>query len=467
VAVVNESIKKLCIYHILDGLRDGLSHYSTQSRVGLLYAISPKDPLRIYDPQNLLRGHEPKLKEIYLDSNDWRKGNQVDSLPLAGLISFGGRFDPVFHQMWFTEHHPDMCSTGPTQRWLEHAAWLFSQDLSSENPCVGTSGYVLQEYATHAVRDYIVDRRNDMLGLDTGLRIYPILDAVLGISKTKEEGAWARGALVFMERSDLEKVDYVARFREFERPAIKNFKHARKLLQSVEVGYLFLVSDGRELVGVGYGEAPRSAVTAEFWGGYGFLRLGDEHICSFSDGKFQSTTRKAKLVQLEETLLEAKLEPSLASDLFLIVAVIVHAAQEHKHGCTVVVDLSEEVEEMSGQYLEAPLDLTRPDHLSLAKSLSKVDGALHVGSDLKLHGFACLLDGLAVAGENRARGARFNSALRFTARHEKRIVVVVSSDRPVSIIQGGVELTAVCDLMPFSSCMVMPPTLAEWLEAPG
>jgi len=465
--VVNESLRKLCIYHILDGLRDGLSHFSTQSRVALIYALSPLEQPRVYDPQGLLRGHEPKIKELYLESSDWRGKSRLSGLPLSGLISFGGQFDPVYHQMWFTEHHPDMCSIGPTERWLEHAAWLLSQDLASDAPCVGASGYVLQEYGTHAVRDYIVDRRNEIVGPDTALRIYPILDATLGISKTREEGAWARGAVACMERSDLERAEYLAEFREFERPSLRNFKHVRKLLQSVEGGALYLASDGRDIYGVAYGAPPRSAVTAEFWGGHGFLLLGDEYVCSFSDGRFQSSTRKAKLVQLEEALLEAKIDPSLASDLFLMVAVLVHAAQERRHGCTVVVDLSDEIEEMSGQYLSEPLDLTRPDHLNLAKSLSKVDGALHVGRDLRLHGFACLLDGLAVAGENRARGARFNSALRFTARHEKRIVVVVSSDRPVSIIQGGVELTAVCELMPFTSCMVTPPNLEEWIDEPA
>ncbi len=76
----------------------------------------------------------------------------------------------------------------------------------------------------------------------------------------------------------------------------------------------------------------------------------------------------------------------------------------------------------------------------MAKSLSKVDGALHIGADLKLHGFACLLDGHFIPGENLARGARFNSALRFTAEHDNIIVIVVSSDDPVSIMVDGVSL---------------------------
>ena len=56
----------------------------------------------------------------------------------------------------------------------------------------GSSGYVLREYATHAVRDNIVDEMNVRLGWDTDLRIYPILDAILecgGFTKYAKESS--------------------------------------------------------------------------------------------------------------------------------------------------------------------------------------------------------------------------------------------------------------------------------------
>ena len=123
-----ESVQNQCIFHVFDGLREGLSHFSPPSRVALIYAVHPDDPIRIYDPQLLLHGHEPKLKELYQDTDIWRN-TEFDSnrmkkfevhhegnLQLAGLVSFGGRSRAIAYQMWFTEHHPDMCSTGPTER---------------------------------------------------------------------------------------------------------------------------------------------------------------------------------------------------------------------------------------------------------------------------------------------------------------------------------------------------------------
>jgi DNA integrity scanning protein DisA with diadenylate cyclase activity len=143
---------------------------------------------------------------------------------------------------------------------------------------------------------------------------------------------------------------------------------------------------------------------------------------------------------------------------------LVHAAQESKSGCTLVIDLNHEPIIISGQKLAESLDLQKPHLLELATSLSKVDGALHIGQDLRLHGFACLLDGRAIPGEDRARGARFNSALRFTAERQNILVVVVSVDRPVAIIQEGVEISAQCQWAPLTSCLFHPLTLDAWIS---
>lgn len=476
--MTNESFICKCVNDTLEGLREGLSHFSGASRAAVIFALTPEDPIYLFDPQNLLLGHEPRFKELYLESDEWRKkiprarGRQTfghvhpeKNLDLAGLISYGGRSNSVFYQMWFTEHHPAMCSVGPTECWLEHAAWRLSHDIANEEELyTGISGSFLREYATNAVRDYIVDQMNVALGWDTRLRIFPILDAVLGISRTREEGAWARGDLVFVQPSVVPGMSFVAKFPETEQPSLENFKHVRKLLLAVENSNRKLVSDGTVILGISNGEMPEFCITADFKGGHGYLKLNTGTVCSFSDGSFQSSTRRANLVQVEEALLESDIDPEKGSTLFRIITDLVHSAETHKHGCTLVIDLNREPSEISGQKLDHAIDLKQADYLSLAKSLAKVDGAVHIGRDLHLHSFACLLDGLSIPGEDRARGARFNSALRFTAQHPNVMVVVVSMDRPVSVILEGVELSAQCRWNPVSTCLLMPPTLEDWIS---
>ncbi len=474
----SHSYKNLCLYHVVDGLSAGLTHFSGQSRCALIFAERPEDPVRVYDPQDLLRGHEPRLEELYLDTDEWRhrgpdtasmtafgEMSPEKSLDLTGLVSFGGRGRSIFYQMWFTEHHPDMCSVGPTERWLEHAAFLLANDFALESDLyVGSSGYVLREYATHAVRDYVLDVVNVMLGWDTKVEVLPILDAVLTISKTPEEGHTPHGNLVFVAPGDFPALSFLVRFPRDLRPSVQHHKHVRKLLQAVERRDRKVVSDGLNIVGIVSGDMPECRLTADFQGGHGFLRLAGEPVCSFSDGRFTSTNRRANLVDLEELLLETPLDPEAGSSLFRTVKDIVNYAGEEMFGCTIVIDMSERPLKISGQPLDRPVPLEQPEFLDLARSLAKVDGALHIGADLKLHAFACLLDGVAVPGENLSRGARFNSALRFTSEHPNVVVVVVSSDRPVSVIQEGVEITARCELKAFPRLMEHPPLLGDWIR---
>jgi len=467
-----------CLADLSYGLCEGLSRFSGPSRSAVIYALSPQRPVFIYDPQNLLRGHEPRFQELYIDNLDWQGSGPhlflkngffqlvpEENLQLAGLISFGGRSSSIFYQMWFTEHHPDMCDIGPTERWLEHTAWRFSHDIANDKELyTGISGSFLREYATHAVRDYIVDKMNLELGWDTQLRVYPILDTILGVGKTREEGAWPRGELVFFEKNALSKIPLVTRFPEMEQPSIDNFKHVRKLLLAVENSNRKLVSQGQTIIGISEESVNEFCISAEFNGIHGFIRLNGNTVCSFSDGSFKSTTHRAKLVQVEEMLLESQLDPEKGSFLFKIVSSLVHQAERNKFGSTLILDLNESPVALSGQTLDTPIDLRQLNYLELAKSLAKVDGALHICRDLKLHAFACLLDGRSIPGEDRARGARFNSALRFTAEHRNLIVVVVSSDRPVSVIQEGIEISAQCRWHPVSACATRHQTLQEWLS---
>jgi DNA integrity scanning protein DisA with diadenylate cyclase activity len=476
--LVNLNFVYKCIEDTIDGLQNGLSHFSGSSRAALIYAITPDDQVRIYDPQNLLRGHEPIFEELYLVSGDWRKNIRLSgeinkfrnmvpekNLELTGLISWGGRSSSVFYQMWFTEHHPDMCSIGPTQCWLEHAVWRFSHDVANEEELyTGISGSFLSEYSTHAVRDYVVDQMNVILGWDTKLRVYPILDAVLGISRTREEGQWPAGELIFVDARSLPELEFFARFPETGQPNLTNFKHVRKLLLSVEDSNRRLVSQGKTILGIAAEKLPAFSIIADYRGRHGFLRINDEGVCSFSDGRFKSSTHQANLVNVEEILLESSLDDETSNRLYKIITAVVHCAEGHEHGCTIVIDLNEQPVRISGQRLEKPLDLRLSQNLELSKSLAKVDGALHIGADACLHGFACLLDGRTVPGEDRARGARYNSALRFTSEHDNIVVVVVSSDRPVSMIQEGVEISAQCQWRPELSWAETHRTLKEWIE---
>jgi len=469
---------KLCITNILKGVEEGLSKYSNISRVALIFMPAENDFIRIFDPQHLLRGHESKLKEIFYDNHDtWRreikekiqgqpKGYMVpeNDLGLSGLISYGCSSNDFFYQMWFTDHHPDMCSIHPTERWLEQAACLLVHDYNSRIAAINSSDYVLKNYSLQAIADYIVDEREKGLGFDSKILIPPILNDILNISKTREEGAWARGILFFVDPEWLQRIPFITKIQKHERPVTSNVKHIRKLLVAVENSDRKLVSDGLTVIGITDSEIPSYAVSAEFRGDHGFLMLGNEKIASFFDGSFHSTTRDAKMVELEELLLDSDQGTERTTPLFRLISHLVHSASNRRHGCTLVIDMNETPTTLSGHVLEPPLSLLEPKNLRLACSLLKIDGAVHITPDLFLHGFGCLLDGKSITWENMARGARYNSALRFSADHNRIIVVVVSSDRPVSIIYNGIEINAFSHWRPVYQYTPEPVDLKKYLN---
>ena len=446
-----------CVSNILGGLGDGLTHFSGTSRAAMIMAVKRDSPMQICDPQGLLKGHEPIFKSLYLDNQNWRRVERVPDkyddyaeivavkdLGLTGLISSGGHSGSVFFQQWFTEHHPDMCSIGPTQCWLEYAVWLLAHDMANNSDLYsGISGNFLKEYATHAVRDHIIDLMNRLLGWDTPLRIYPVLDALLIISKTHEEGSRPVGRLLFVDPNTVKDLDFLVLFQKEMRPRLIHYKHVRKLLLTVEGADRYLVSDGQSILGIcTESNLPVFSLCADYRGRFGFLRVNGEAICSFSNGSFNSSSYRAKLVQLEELLLDCPLEHDDAYSLYQMVMALVCQAQDREHGSTIVLDMNPTPMHMSGQILKPPLDLRQPYLMSLAASLAKVDGALQIGVDLHLHRFACLLDGKSFPGDELARGARYNSALRFTAENPNVIAIVISSDRPVSVMRQGIDFCA-------------------------
>lgn len=448
--------QQLSIINILNGVEEGLTKFSNTSRVALIFAPESTDDLQILDPQNILRGHDVKIKEAFYDAKKefyagiqtkikaQTKGllMQVNDLSLAGLISFGACSSDFFFQMWFTNHHPDMCSTKPTERWLEQAASLLVHDYNSDTNPIHSSDYVLKNYSLQALADYIVDERADNLDFDSKILIPPILNDILNISKTREEGAWPRGTLFFTDPQRIDAISFITRIQKHERPVITNVKHIRKLLVAVEDSNRKLVCDGCTIIGITDADIPDFTVAADFRGDYGFLKLGDRKIASFFDGSFHSTTREAKMVELEELLLDSDLDTERSTRLFQIITHLVHRAGSQRFGCTLVIDLNHTPTTLSGHILDPPLSLEDEKNLHLTRALLKMDGAIYITSDLLLHGFGCLLDGKSITWENMARGARYNSALRFSAEHDKVIVVVVSADRPVSIIYSGIEVNA-------------------------
>ena len=139
-----------------------------------------------------------------------------------------------------------------------------------------------------------------------------------------------------------------------EQPNIDNSKHVRKLLQAVEQSERKLVSQGSTIIGISNEIIQDFCIVADFRGRHGFIRLNGETVCSFSDGVYKSTTHQAKLVQVEEALLETPLDPEIGNQLYKIICSIVHHAEGQKFGCTLIIDLNKKIEKIVRPKTVAP-----------------------------------------------------------------------------------------------------------------
>jgi hypothetical protein len=102
-----------------------------------------------------------------------------------------------------------------------------------------------------------------------------------------------------------------------------------------------------------------------------------------------------------------------------------------------VEDAAEEAKRLGSQAIVIHPVSATPE---LIKHVTRIDGAVLLGPDAVCHAIGVILDGMATPEGDLARGARFNSALRYVRTHkEPCIAVVVSED-------GGIDL--IPDLLP-------------------
>ena len=120
-----------------------------------------------------------------------------------------------------------------------------------------------------------------------------------------------------------------------------------------------------------------------------------------------------------------------------IIHSIARQARKGHFGCTLVIDPQFEPSEYSGEIFQQPLDLREPLNLQITGRLARVDGALCLDSRGSLRAAGCLLDGSMGNHENRARGARYNSACRYTSKRSEVVVITISEDGPFSTFADG------------------------------
>ena len=113
---------------------------------------------------------------------------------------------------------------------------------------------------------------------------------------------------------------------------------------------------------------------------------------------------------------------------------IFQCALDNDHGTTIVVseDPVSEIERLGQEAMAIKPEYL--DHKDVAR-LGRIDGAIVLGPDGRCYAFGVILDGLATSSGDRARGARFNSSVRYQKTSAiGTLVIVISDDGTVDLI---------------------------------
>lgn len=461
---------------IFRGLHSGANNSLGATEIALIFSAgdSPAE-LQVIDPLSVLRPHRASLKTQYtsasfVDISTSRLRTDFSAVKAVEVDGFstGSRLESAAFQahgapfvQFFGRHFEGTAfDRGSLKLYLRKAGWLLAVAFSDHDTRSG-GRQVLETLANQLLIEVVVK-----VTLEREQRIRAVLESISAISRTKEEGKRPRGTLAFVPDSNLDSNDLTVTLGS-PRPRLANAKHVCKLLPGTDGisarasnthQRRMLVTDGVHILGILDGEIPPSSLAAVFGssGGEFLLRSKSDPrlIGAFSDGFFFLSKADSFRKTLDREILRKRLVPGKMRDrLVQAISDMISLARLRGHGCSIAVGPQESKlpRWSSGERIPRGLPLLdtsrKPpevinSNVDIAANVAAIDGALHISPRGKLLAFGALLDGMQTKDdqEDRARGARHNSAIRFTSYRRKMVVVTASEDGPVSVFSDGKAL---------------------------
>jgi hypothetical protein len=204
----------------------------------------------------------------------------------------------------------------------------------------------------------------------------------------------------------------------------------RKLLQIASAGDC-LLCDGSNVIGFGrkrgiYNQAESDLFEVRFTRHYHWELLHAEHPMmrvSYGTPTLPRPSLNAEKLGSDLT----RIFPGLRADHIERLVTLAMSACKQRHGALLVItpDAEAEAKRLANQStLIEPLVLTE----AMVNAVTSIDGAALLAPDGTCFAIGVILDGLATPKGNPARGARFNSSLRYVSGKQKCVAVIVSED---------------------------------------
>jgi hypothetical protein len=301
-------------------------------------------------------------------------------------------------------------------------------------PDAGDSLYVLgvsaDELAQRAAANLVASSVR-LTGSMYGSEFYSALTAV---STTRYEGDAGFGSIIAASDGDAD-VAVDVRLRHPAR--LSEMRTLRKLLEISDRDKLGLLTDGQTIFGLGHVQEaydPADERVFEFHvvgEGQWLMRHGGIALLQVEFGKPRLPTERIDRARFGDTVSRIFVHGSADSERLWQLAL---AAADQAHGTMLV--FSESAADDAAR-LSAQATLIEPALLSpeLLRQATGIDGAVLFDPHGTCHALGVILDGTATAEGDRARGARYNSALRYLASAKpSTMIVLVSEDGMINVL---------------------------------
>ena len=249
------------------------------------------------------------------------------------------------------------------------------------------------------------------------------------IASLTYERAGAKGKLTVTTRQNLEKW-LTVRFKNPVR--LREARTMRKILQITD-GTMSVLADPGCAYGLGPSKIAPDVVEVSITGHATWeASVNGDKFVRVAYGKATIPNQPIEFNELKDIA-----ERTIGNANTRRIWEIVQAAKESGQGATIVVSQDPEAEtaRLSSEGMPIEPDYLEPEAIV---RLGSVDGAVIIGPDGRCHAFGVILDGVANEGGDRARGSRFNSAVRYqnmeTAGSIGSMIIVISDDGTIDML---------------------------------
>jgi DNA integrity scanning protein DisA with diadenylate cyclase activity len=265
--------------------------------------------------------------------------------------------------------------------------------------------------------------------------LHGLFDACNMISSLRYEGAEGIGRMLIARRGH---PNIQERLRLSRPIRITDCRAVRKLLEiSSSESNLSLLCDSASIYGFGEFVGPYDAQREDLF----VVNFTKHHTWTLDHAEhvmIRVTYNQPRLsqTQIEEEKFKRDLQrifddvdPSKAERLWSLIL----EATKQKHGTTVVVssEASKEAARLENQCTRIePVQLTP----GVMRMVTAIDGAVMIDPNATCYAIGVILDGGASQKGDAARGARYNSAIRYVEGKDRSLAIVVSEDGSIDLI---------------------------------